>query len=144
MMDCVPRMKRTDQAYWQRLRKDRRSNIAAGLNAVSALVATMAFIGLRIPGSQADARADPLYWVILLPFGWWGSSLGAFEAWTVRLFWPSLAAWPLIAASALAGAWRQGEDLTLWAGSLAVSVACSIGAALLYRGSLLQREGPAR
>lgn len=137
-------MSRNDQVYWQRLRKDRASNLAAGLTVIAGLIALVALAGLLIPGSQADARANPLYWALLIPFGWWGSSLGAFEAWAVRLLYPSLVAWTLIAATALAGAWRQAQNPTLWAAALAVSVLCSIGAAFLYRNSLLRREGPAR
>lgn len=137
-------MPRTDKVYWQRLRKDPRSNFAMGFNAISGLVAIVALSMSIAPGSQLQARANPLYWALLLPFGWWGSSLGAFEAWAVRLFWPSLATWPLIAACGLANAWRGGEGVTLWTGTLAVSVLCSVGAAVLYRGSFLRCEGPAR
>ena len=137
-------MSRRDQAYWQRLRKDRRSNLAVIFGIVAGLVSLVALIGLLIPGSQAASRGSPLYWALLIPFAWWGSSLGGFEPRAMRLFTPSLLLWPFVAAASLAKAWSDGEGSTAWVIALIACSACSIGAAWLYRGSVLQREGPAR
>ena len=112
--------------------------IASGVCAVVALVAIV------VGGSQMQARANPLYWLLLVPFAWWGSSLAYYEPWAVRLFGPVLIGSPLLATAVFVAAYRQGENVTPSVVALAVSIMCSVGAAWAYRGSLLRREGPAR
>lgn len=64
-----------DPVYWQRLRRDKASGLAALLAIGACGVALVALIELLLPGSQASHRGNPLYWGLLLPFGWWGVEL---------------------------------------------------------------------
>lgn len=61
---------RRDQAYWQRLRRDKPSGFAALATVGSCGVVLAEVIDLVFPGSQEMHRATLLYWAFLLPFGW--------------------------------------------------------------------------
>lgn len=137
-------MLRRDNAYWQRLCGDRPSTATALLAIASGVAAIVALVVLVVGGSQMQARGNPLYWALLVPFAWWGSSLAYYEPWAVRLLKPSLVGWPLLATAVLVMAYRRQESETATAVSLAISVVCSICAASAYRNSLLRCEGPAR
>ena len=49
-----------DDAYWQRLRKDRRSNAAAILAALACLTATVSLISIAVGGTHYQARKSSL------------------------------------------------------------------------------------
>lgn len=137
-------MRRRDNAYWQRLRKDRRSNAAAICAAIAALAATMTVISMTVQGGVAESRANPLYWLLMLPAMWWLTGLTSFEPRAVRLWKPALAVATGASVVAAALAMRAAET---WTGQTVACTVTPIAAAaslLLYRGSLVQREGPAR
>ena len=137
-------MRRRDNDYWQRLRKDRRSNAAAIVAALAVLAATMIVISVTVDASVAESRANPLYWLLMLPGIWWGTGLMSFEPRAVRLWKPALAvacgasAIAAFVAMRAAGTWT-GQ--TVACGVTVLAVAASL---FLHRGSLVQREGPAR
>jgi hypothetical protein len=134
---------RRDQDYWQRLRKDRRSNWAAGFAGLATIAATVSLIGLLVEGSQYQARGNPLYWALMLPVVWWLSELGGFEQRAVRWWRPILLLSVVIAAIALVVAVARAD----WAPEAVGFAITLLGAATslsLLRGSLVAREGPAR
>ncbi|MEH3147719.1 MAG: hypothetical protein PGN34_20780 [Methylobacterium frigidaeris] len=137
-------MSRRDPAYWQRLRKDRRSNVAAGFAVVAGLVATLTVIAASVPGSHSEARANPLYWLLMLPLVWWANALAAFEPRAVRIWRPALALACLADAACLALTVGRQEDWTAGAVSLAIVLAAAAASLAAHRGSLVAREGPAR
>ena len=137
-------MPRTDLSYWQRLRKDSPSSWAAGLAVVASAAALLAAIGLLVPGTPTQARANPLYWALLLPFAWWGSGLAAFEPRAVRLLAPFTYAAPIIALCCLLIAQSRGLAWTPWAVATVASVLAAVGSRWSYAYSLLRREGPSR
>ena len=135
---------RRDNAYWQRLRKDRRSNAAVLLAAFAVLAATITVISVAVGGTQYQARANPLYWLLMVPMLWWVIGLAAFEARHVRLWRPALglacgvSVVTAIVTMRAAGSWT-GQTV-----ACAVTVAAAAASLLAYRGSLVEREGPAR
>lgn len=133
-----------DPAYWQRLRKDRRSNIAGVLAAVAVLTGTVSVTMTLVNGSQYEARGNPLYWVLLLPMAWWVSGLSTFESRYVRSWKPVLAIACLAAAASLAIDMQRDEDWTVSAVSVAITVISAVASLVVYTGSLVAREGPAR
>ena len=135
---------RRDRDYWARLRKDARSNAATGLAIVAAIVAVVALQPSLFPGAPTRVRLDPLYWLLLLPIAWWGAGLAAFEPGPVRLMRTVTIAAPPIAAGATLLAWFRGADWAIPFALAAISFGTAIVSRLLYRGSLLEREGPAR
>lgn len=137
-------MRRRDDAYWQRLRRDRRSNIAALLAILAALAATLSVVALAVPGSHADSRGSPLYWALMLPMAWWGSGLTTFAPRYVRVWKPVLALAVLAAGASLLLALRREAGWGIWAAAFGVTLAAAAGSLALLRGSLLAREGPAR
>lgn len=137
-------MIRTDNAYWQRLRKDRPSSLAAGMTVLCILPAIVGLIMILVPGTHIESRGNPIYWALMLPMVWWGSSLAYFEpktAWTVR---PALVLGPLVCAGNALWEHRQGTDLTINIVVLVLSVVCAIVGEIAYRRSMLKLEGPAR
>lgn len=137
-------MTRQDNAYWQRLRKDKPSSLAAGMAMLCILLATVGLIIILVPGTHAEARGNPLYWLLMLPTAWWASSLAYFEsktAWTVR---PALVLGPAVCATNMLWERLRGTDLTINIGVLVISIACAIFGEIAYRRSLLKLEGPAR
>ena len=137
-------MRRRDNAYWQRLRRDRRSNVAAVLAILAALAATLSVVALAVPGSHAASRGNPLYWALMLPMAWWGSGLTTFSPRAVRLWKPVLALSVLAAGTSLLAALRQEADWAIWAVAFGITLAAAAGSLALLRGSLVAREGPAR
>ncbi|WP_458093608.1 hypothetical protein [Roseomonas sp. WA12] len=138
-------MTRRDGPYWQRLRKDRRSNTAAVLAAVAAISGTVSVIASALPGlSHYESRASLLYLPLMLPAVWWVSDLAAFTPRAVRLWKPALTVACLAAAASLAVELGRGEDWGLPATGLGITLAAAAGSLVLLRGSLVDREGPAR
>lgn len=99
---------------------------------------------LVVPGTQGQARGNPLYWLMMLPFAWWAVSLASYEPTPVRLLKPAQVLAPLVAIASAATATRMGEDPTPFWVATAVSAVAAVTGWLLYRGSMLEREGPAR
>ncbi|WP_041862786.1 MULTISPECIES: hypothetical protein [Pseudomonadota] len=131
-------MIRRDQAYWARVRKDARSALAVG----SALLASlMALLCLLVPGPQAQARGNPLYWLCILPFAWWANGLAAYEPRPVR---PALIVAVATAPASLAIATVLGKEPLLWTIGAGIALISAALAEYFYRGSMLYREGPAR
>jgi hypothetical protein len=137
-------MIRRDPEYWQRLRKDRRSGIAVLLTAVAAVVAAVALTMVAIPGTQWEARASPIYWVILIPVAWWINGLAAYEPWAVRSWKPALATLCVIHAICLTLAILATQNVMLTAAGFALTMAFAAAALATHRGSLVACEGPAR
>ncbi len=136
-------MMREDQEYWQRLRKDRRSNWAVGMAAIASISATVSLTALLVDGSQYQARGNPLYWLLMLPVVWWLSSLGSFEPRAVRWWKPALLT--SVAIATLACFMAVGKpDWGPTAFGLGVTLLSASLSAILLRGSLVAREGPAR
>lgn len=135
---------RRDAVYWQRLRKDRGSNVAVLFTAVAAVVAAVAVTMATVPGTPWGARSSPLYWLILVPVVWWVSSLAAFEPWAVRSWKPLLAALCLAGAACLALALVTAQNVILTATGFTLTQACAAAAVARYRKSLVARGGPAR
>ena len=134
---------RQDQDYWQRLRKDRRSNWAAGFAGVATIAATVSLIGLLVEGSQYQARGNPLYWALMLPVVWWLSGLGGFQPRAVRWWRPAMLVSVAIAAVALVVAVARA-DWAPEAVGFAITLLSAATSVSLLRGSLVAREGPAR
>ncbi|TXN43107.1 hypothetical protein FV228_22000 [Methylobacterium sp. WL18] len=137
-------MIRRDPAYWQRLRKDRPSNVAAGLALVAGLAATVSVIGCLVPGPHGAARAQPLYWLSMLPLVWWANSLVRFEPRAVPCWCSTLALDCFGAGAGLAAALWRAEDWSLPALGFAVTLASAGASLVVHRDSLVAREGPAR
>lgn len=137
-------MIRRDQAYWQRLRKDVPSSLAAGLAALAVLVATLSVIGTGVSGSHFQARASPLYWVLMLPMVWWVSGLATFAPRYVNSLKPALGL--ACAASAISAAVSMTTDaiFTIQTAACLVTMVAAGASLLVYRRSLVGREGPAR
>lgn len=130
--------------YWARLRKDQPSNWAVGLAIVAVLAAALAILGLAVPGAQAESRANPLYWAILLPMAWWGSGVAAFEPRPVRILAVVTYAAPVVAAICLFTAVARDRGWTIWLASAVIATAAATGSRLAYGRSLLKHEGPSR
>lgn len=129
--------------YSQRLRKDRRSNWVAGFAGIATIAATVSMIGLFVEGSQYQAHGISLYSVLMLPVVWWLSGLGRFEPHAVRLWKPVLPSSVVIAVIALTVAVENGD----WgpeAVGLAMTLLGGVTSLVLFRGSLVGREEPAR
>ncbi|RYI35906.1 MAG: hypothetical protein EON48_00530 [Acetobacteraceae bacterium] len=113
------------------------SNVAAGLAAIAALAATVSVIDTLVGGSQFEAWGNPLYWLCMLPMVWWVSGLTTFApryicCWGLAM----LLACAASGISLVIVVWRTGA----WILTLATAT-CS---RVLYRRSLLAREGPTR
>ena len=136
-------MMRRDKDYWQRLRKDPRSNWAAGMAALAAIVASVMLIGLLMEGSQYRARTNPLYWILMLPAVWWSTGLARFEPRPVRWWKPALLLCVVIAGAVLALAIDSGDGMPEAIG-FALTLIGAVSSMVLLRDSLVAREGPAR
>jgi len=137
-------MTRRDNAYWQRLRRDRRSNAAVLLAALAALAATISVISISVGGTQYQARANPLYWLLMAPMLWWVVGLTTFAPRYVRLWTPALAVACLASVAAAAATMHEAGDWTAQTIACAVTLAAAAASFLVRRGSLVEREGPAR
>lgn len=134
---------RQDWDYWQRLRKDRRSNWAAGFAAVATMAATVSLVGLLVKGTHYEARSNPLYWGLMLPAAWWVNGLAGFKPCAVRWWKPALLLSVVVATVVLIVAAGRDE----WVPEAVCLALTLVGAAVslvLRRGSLVAREGPAR
>ncbi|MFN3675030.1 MAG: hypothetical protein ACK4TC_03550 [Sphingomonas pseudosanguinis] len=136
-------MMRRDKDYWQRLRKDPRSNWAAGMAALAAIAASVMLIGLLVEGSQYQARTNPLYWILMLPAVWWSTGLARFEPRPVRWWKPALLLCVAIAGAVLALAIDSGDGMPEAIG-FALTLIGAVSSMVLLRDSLVAREGPAR
>ena len=135
---------RRDNAYWQRLRKDRRSNAAVLLAALACLTATISLISITVGGTHYRSRTNPLYWTLMLPMVWWVIGLTGFEARYVRMWMPVLV---LASGVSIVVASVSMYAVGSWTGqtiACAVTLAAAAASLLTYRGSLVEREGPAR
>ncbi len=136
-------MIRKDQEYWQRLRKDKRSNWAAGFAAIAAMSATVSLIALFVNESQYQARGNPLYWALMVPVVWWLSGLGQFEPRAVRWWTPVLVLSVIVTIIALAIALKS-RDWAPEAIGFGITCLSALISLTLRRRSLVAREGPAR
>lgn len=134
---------RRDKDYWQRLRKDPRSNWAAGMAALAAIAASVMLIGLLVEGSQYQARTSPLYWILMLPAVWWSTGLARFEPRPVRWWKPALLLCVVIAGAVLALAIDSGDGMPEAIG-FALTLIGAVSSMVLLRNSLVAREGPAQ
>lgn len=135
---------RRDPVYWQRLRKDVRSNVAAGLAALAALLATVSVISLAAPGTHYQARGSVAYWLLMLPLAWWVAGLATFAPFYVRSWRPVMLLAVLAAGGSLLYAITRGGEWGIWAIGFGIVVSAAAGSLLTLRGSLVGREGPAR
>jgi peptidoglycan/LPS O-acetylase OafA/YrhL len=111
---------------------------------LAVLAATLALLGLAVTGGQAEARANPVYWLILAPVAWWGGGLSGFGARQVRLMMPAIVVAPLLAVVCLTIAYTRGETITLWVVATVVTIIAALACRAFYDRSLLKREGPDR
>ena len=137
-------MIRRDGDYWQRLRKDRRSNAAVLLTALAALISAVSMTMVVVPGTHYAARGNPLYWLILVPVAWWVNSLAAFEPGAVRSWNAVLALVCVSGGACLVLAILAGQDVPLNVIAFAATLAAATGSVIVRRGSMVAREGPAR
>lgn len=135
---------RRDPVYWQRLRKDVRSNVAAGLAALAALLATVSVMILAVPGTHYQARGSIAYWLLMLPLVWWVAGLATFAPAYVRSWKPVLLLAVLTAGGSLLYGISRGGGWGMQAISFIMVAAAAAGSLLTLRGSLVDREGPAR
>ena len=133
-----------DPVYWQRLRRDKASGMAALLAIGACGLALLAMIGLMLPGTQADHRGNPVYWALLLPFGWWGVELANYTPRTAWTLAPALVVGPAVALACAAVSLWSGQDWTPLLAVFGLSALFAVLGAVFYRRSLLRREGPAR
>ncbi len=121
-----------------RLCQDQAANIASLAGLVAGLAATLAWMGILLEPNRAADRATPVYWLIMLPLVFWGSSAIRFELWALRLLRPVLLLAPIFAALALWDApGRPTSSLAPWLASLAVSATAALVGWLAYGRSLL-------
>jgi hypothetical protein len=137
-------MRRRDDTYWQRLRNDRRSNAAAIGAAIAALAATMTVISVTVQGGVTESRANPLYWLLMLPMVWWVNGLTSFEPRAVRLWKPALAIASGTSSIAALLAIRAAGTWTGQTVACTVTLIAAAASLILLRGSLVECEGPAR
>ena len=137
-------MTRGDNKYWQRLRRDRRSNAAVLLAALAALAGTISVISISVEGTQYQARANLLYWLLMAPMVWWVVGLTTFAPRYVRLWTPALALACLASIVAALATMREAGGWTAQTIACVVTLAAAAASLLARRGSLVEREGPAR
>ncbi len=97
-----------------------------------------------VEGNREQTRANPLYWLVLLPVAWWAAELSAFEPGSVRAMKLLTVIAPATALLCLLIAVSLEENWVLWLTSFIVSGVTAFGSRMAYRDSLLQREGPSR
>lgn len=136
--------RRSDAEYWQRLRRDHRSNAAAILAAVAALFGTLGVITALLDGPHHVPRAGILSWLLMLPMAWWVGDLTRFTARAVRL-------WTMAMLLSIAGvsfgllcAITRSDDLLIPLLNFGLAALAAVASLVLRRGSLVEREGPAR
>ncbi|NPD68134.1 hypothetical protein HN018_12245 [Lichenicola cladoniae] len=144
-------------AYWQRLRKDKPSNLAIGGLVIGAFVTTLSLIALVFPHSDGAMhnRGSALYWLLMLPFVLWAWDLSTFSPRSVRTIRPAAIVLPVVSLLLLVIAYNSDKgvldsshdtDVELWLFAIAfiITVACSLLSVLALQRSLLQSEGPDR
>jgi len=136
--------RRSDAEYWGRLRRDRRSNAAAILAALAALFGTLGVIFALLDGPHHAPRAGLLSWLLMLPMAWWVGDLTRFTARAVRLWTPAMLLSVGGAGLGLAFALIRGDALLVPLLDLGLAVPAALASLALRRGSLVEREGPAR
>ena len=137
-------MQRKDDQYWQRIRFDKKSNWAAGMTAIAAILTATSVTMILVPGSQYEARSNILYWGIFIPVVWWLVGLSRFEPWPVRIWRPALIVLCITKISCLWIVFRGPYSVGIESFTTAVVLISAAAAFFLYRGSLIDREGPAR
>lgn len=118
--------------------------MAAGFAAVAAIAASTALSVAAFPGTHQEARANLLYVPLMLPMVWWLVGLKDFTPRAVRIWRPALAVCALVSAGGLLVHLWQDRDPVGPAIALGVTLAAAAASAVLLRGSLVEREGPAR
>ncbi|EPP5101088.1 hypothetical protein ACUQRY_001353 [Enterobacter hormaechei] len=101
-------------------------------------MALLCLLGLLVPGPQAQARGNPLYWLCILPFAWWANGLAAYEPRPVR---PALIVAVATAPASLAIATVLGKEPLLWTIGAGIALISAALAEYFYRGNMLYREG---
>ena len=104
----------------------------------------MNVISLMIGGTHDKSRANPLYWLLMMPMLWLVTGLTSFEARHVRLWKPALALACIASAIAAFVAMQAAGTWTGQTVACAVTPLAAAASLFLHRGSLVQREGPAR
>jgi hypothetical protein len=137
-------LRRTDAQYWQRLRRDRRSNAAVILAALAALFGTLGVITALVDGPHHAPRAGLLSGLLMLPMGWWVGDLTRFTARAIRLWTSALLLSIAGAGLGLAFALMRGDTLLVPLLNIGLAVPAALASLVLRRGSLVEREGPAR
>jgi cytochrome bd-type quinol oxidase subunit 2 len=125
---------------WQDLRKDKRSAVVVLATIAAGMASVLALLGILLNASRAADRANPIYWVLLLPFAWWAASLANYAAWAVKTLRPANAAATLISFLCAVFAAHSTPDPTLWLVASAITVIGAFAATLLFPGSLLARR----
>lgn len=136
--------RRSDAEYWQRLRRDRRSNAAAILAAVSALFGTLGVITALLDGPHHVPRASLFSWLLMLPMAWWVSDLTRFTVQAVRLWTMAMKLSIAGASFGLLCAITRSDDLLVPLLNFSLAALAAVASLILRRGSLVEREGPAR
>ena len=137
-------MPRTDRAYWERLRKDGNSALAVLLTMAAVFPAVIGLIVLLVPGSQPQARANPLYWLAMLPAAWWAVLLANYQAGAVRTIRLAMALGPMICGINALWAYKAGQGVTAYAVALVGSLLAAAAGWWFFNRSMVRLEGPAR
>ena len=140
----VPPAASRDWAYWQRLRRDKRSAVAVLLCAAAVMIPPIAVTTFSMGNLDADGRGNPLYWLVPFPPAWWVRRLVNYEASAVRRIGAAFIIAPLAGLGVVAWSWALWLYLPIFWFVPAASLACSVAGWSVYRGSMLEREGPAR
>lgn len=102
-------------------------------------------IGMLIAsGTQAEARGNPLYWLVMIPLALCAGKLTRYEPGPIRWLRPAQAGAPLVAAATALVATATGEEPTPYWVATAICAALAGVAWLCWPGSMLAKEGPAR
>jgi len=128
----------------RRLKKDKRSGFAAIFTVLAWLPVVVGVGMMTAPGTQYEARENPLYWLPMLPFGWWAVALLNYDGWAVRSIRGAQAAGPVAAALVALIVWRGGGSVTEFVVAAGVSLVAAVIGWISYTDSLLQRQGPLR
>ncbi|WP_019998827.1 hypothetical protein [Aureimonas ureilytica] len=135
--------RRSDAEYWQRLRRDRRSNAAAILAAAAALFGTLGVVAVLLDGPHAP-HASLFSWLLMLPMAWWVGDLTRFTARAVRLWTTAMLLSIAGASFGLLGAITRSDDSLIPLLNFSLAILAAVASLALRRGSLVEREGPAR
>ncbi|MDG5495560.1 hypothetical protein [Niveispirillum sp. BGYR6] len=140
----MTKIDREKSLYWQKLRKDKISAAACGLMYVSVILATVSWGGLLVDGSHMQMRGNPVYWLVMMPGAIWLIGLMNYSKWSVKLMIPMMVILPLMCFFSFVYE-RKKYIFEISNGRLivfAISTILSALAYILYRRSMLYREGP--